>query len=316
MSIQYKAFDRHYGRQPWIDGSAMERTPVILASSVVFAPMNKNEPGALPTPYRHLCEDRKGFVDHLSPYTLGKSTMRIVIMQGSTILTQYMNDQLKEDMRRDELVAYGKLSQLEADEEAAQWSDQEWKKRWESFPRKLTTAMAKYHCVILLMRLYERIAEKYVDKYTLDSWTLDTFNFAQRAEKSGKKGRELGRTVFKASIKASFISYLADFSVHEVILLYGYYVFIQEQRRRNKKKLQPSSEEEIVAQGLTITLTLVKNSTLLLISRTIGLFMSSLGSAVGSCITPGWGTLLGANLGDGLAMAISDEVITLNPPVA
>jgi hypothetical protein len=30
---------------------------------------------------------------------------------------------------------------------------------------------------------------------------------------------------------------------------------------------------------------------------------------------PGWGTLIGGNIGDGLAMALSDEVITLNPPV-
>lgn len=44
-------------------------------------------------------------------------------MQGSTILTQYMNDQLKEDMKRDELVASGKVSQMEADDEAAVWAE-------------------------------------------------------------------------------------------------------------------------------------------------------------------------------------------------
>jgi hypothetical protein len=50
-------------------------------------------------------------------------TIRIVIMQGSSVLTQYMNDQLKEDMRRDELVADGKMSQMAADEEALLWSE-------------------------------------------------------------------------------------------------------------------------------------------------------------------------------------------------
>jgi hypothetical protein len=44
-------------------------------------------------------------------------------MQGSSVLTQYMNDQLKEDMRRDELVADGKMSQMAADEEALLWSE-------------------------------------------------------------------------------------------------------------------------------------------------------------------------------------------------
>jgi hypothetical protein len=34
-----------------------------------------------------------------------------------------MNDQLKEDIRRDELVAEGKLSVEEAEEEAAEWSE-------------------------------------------------------------------------------------------------------------------------------------------------------------------------------------------------
>ena len=195
-------------------------------------------------------------------------------------------------------------------------SQQEWSKRWATFPKKLTTALAKYHCIILVMRLYEKVAESRVDTVTLDALTIDTFDFAKRSAKSGKEGTELAGAVFRTTLKANFISYLADYSVHEVILLYGYYLYIQEQRRRNKKRLEPSSEEEIVAQGLNITMALVKNSTLLLISRAIGLVMSSVGSALGSCLVPGWGTLLGANFGDGLAMTISDEVITLNPPIA
>jgi hypothetical protein len=44
-------------------------------------------------------------------------------MQGSAILTQYMNDQLKEDMRRDELVARGKLAQILADGQGMQWAE-------------------------------------------------------------------------------------------------------------------------------------------------------------------------------------------------
>jgi hypothetical protein len=166
------------------------------------------------------------------------------------------------------------------------------------------------------MRLYERVADSLVDNVTLDSLTLDTFDYAKRSSREGNEGTELGRDTFGTSLKANFISYLADFSVHEVILLYGYYVYVQEQRRRNKKRLEPSSEEEIVAQGMNLAMTLTKNSTLLLISRAIGLVLSSFGAAVGTTVLPGWGTLLGANIGDGLAMAISDEVITLNPPVA
>jgi hypothetical protein len=172
----------------------------------------------------------------------------------------------------------------------------------------------KYHAIILVMRLYERIGESLVDTITLDALTLDTFDCAKRTA-NRKEGTDLGREMFRTSLKANFISYLADYSVHEVILLYGYYLYVNEQRRRHKKKLELSTEEEMVAQGLNLAMTLTKNSTLLLISRGIGLVLSSLGAAVGSCMLPGWGTLIGGNIGDGLAMALSDEVITLNPPV-
>lgn len=44
-------------------------------------------------------------------------------MQGTQVLTQYLNDQLKEDMKRDELVMKGKLSRVAADAEADEWAE-------------------------------------------------------------------------------------------------------------------------------------------------------------------------------------------------
>lgn len=49
--------------------------------------------------------------------------MRIVILQSTQVMTQFLNDQLKEDMARDELVAKGKLTQAEANEEADTWTE-------------------------------------------------------------------------------------------------------------------------------------------------------------------------------------------------
>lgn len=110
---------------------------------------------------RNLCEDRKRVLEHLHPKRLLKSvskqastirhssntvllwrrsvvershyhpsffppipqTVRVVIMQGTTIATHYMNDQLKEDMARDELVSKGKLTRKEADEESEEWGE-------------------------------------------------------------------------------------------------------------------------------------------------------------------------------------------------
>lgn len=44
-------------------------------------------------------------------------------MQGTQVATQYLNDQLKEDIARDELVAKGKLSPHEADVESDEWAE-------------------------------------------------------------------------------------------------------------------------------------------------------------------------------------------------
>ena len=103
---------------------------------------------------RKLCEDRKTPLEHLSPGSLSKSvsinntislcqcldcyiptnihsfslfsgflpqTFRIVVTQGSLILSTYANDQLQQDMAREELVAKGEMTQEEADEAAEEW---------------------------------------------------------------------------------------------------------------------------------------------------------------------------------------------------
>jgi hypothetical protein len=50
-------------------------------------------------------------------------TIRITFMQGSTIISQYMNDQLKEEVNRDELVTKKKMTPEEACEDSAHWSE-------------------------------------------------------------------------------------------------------------------------------------------------------------------------------------------------
>lgn len=42
--------------------------------------------------------------------------------QGSTIYSTYLSDQLREDMRRDDLVNEGRLSRSEADQQADDWA--------------------------------------------------------------------------------------------------------------------------------------------------------------------------------------------------
>lgn len=140
-------------------------------------------------------------------------------------------------------------------------------------------AFGKYHSIILVMRFYEHLASKWVDTVTLDKLTTDTFEAARRsAHQDHKSGSELASTVFSTCWRANLISYLADFSVHEVILLYGYYVYVQEQRRvRRLKPQDDEDEDERALQAGTLLFSVVKNSTLLAMSRAVGLLFSSLG---------------------------------------
>lgn len=189
----------------------------------------------------------------------------------------------------------------------------EWTKRWNDFPRRAGVALAKYHAIILVMRFYEHVASKIVDKYTLDKLTIDTFESSKRSAKGGKQGRYLAGEVFHTCMWANLISYMADYSVHEFILVFGYYVYVKE-RRRQRRKLPELADADI--HGGSLALSLMKSSTLLALSRAVALLFSSIGGALGSLITPAWGSLAGSNLGDALAMALAEEVISPNAPTA
>lgn len=43
--------------------------------------------------------------------------------QGSTVYSSYLSDQLREDMKRDDLVSDGKLTRTEADQQADEWAE-------------------------------------------------------------------------------------------------------------------------------------------------------------------------------------------------
>jgi hypothetical protein len=189
-------------------------------------------------------------------------------------------------------------------------AQREWRRRWESFPHRLLVALGKYHAILLMMRLYEAAASRFVDETLLDRLTMDTFEASRRfSAAENKSGRELASAVFSTCWRANLISYLADYSVHQVILLFGYYAYVRDQRRQRLLKHAVEDEDERALQAGTLLLSAIKNSTLLALSRSVGLLFSSLGGAVGSLFAPAWGSLAGAQLGDALALAASDEFI-------
>ena len=158
------------------------------------------------------------------------------------------------------------------------------------------------------MRSYEFIASKLFDEVTLDKLTMDTFLSAKRIKKEGKSGGDLARDMFSTCYKANIIAFLADYSVHQAILVFGYYAYVQSQRKRK--------DDTVTLHSGSVALSLLKRSTLLAFSRVFSLICASAGGAIGSVMWAGWGTIAGLNLGDATAAAfLTDEMMDGTPLV-
>jgi hypothetical protein len=48
---------------------------------------------------------------------------RIAVMQSTTVLTNYYNDQLKQDIEREERIAKGQLTRKQAEREEEAWQE-------------------------------------------------------------------------------------------------------------------------------------------------------------------------------------------------
>jgi hypothetical protein len=168
------------------------------------------------------------------------------------------------------------------------------------------TAFAKYHVITLVVRLYESIAAQRYDKVILDKLTMDPFFAAQKLTSKGNNDNQLvAREMFHTSLWANLISFMADYSVHQVILCYGYYIYVRERRKRD-------GEEEEGMNGAIVTSLLTK-SMRLLVSRAVGLAASSTGGAIGTVMWPGWGTLLCSNMGEGAAGVVLGDAAQAAP---
>jgi hypothetical protein len=168
--------------------------------------------------------------------------------------------------------------------------------------------------------LYESIAARYYDKVTLDKLTMDTFYKAKQLSDRDLAGDKMvvGMDMFRTCLWANAIGFLADFSVQQAILCWGYYRYIQERRKRLKAKssssatttttttIKAAKDDEEGLDGAILT-TMLKKSTHLFVSRSFGLVCSSAGGAVGTLFLPGWGTLLVSSMGDGAASMILDD---------
>lgn len=234
------------------------------------------------------------------------SSVRVSIQQSTLIMASFMSDQLEQDLKRSRLVDEGKLSQAEADERADEWEKEEWEKRWQVFPSRLLTAFAKFQVVTLVMRSYEYVADRLSrNKVLMDKLTMDPFHASQKiaAEHPAREERSIVVSeMFHTTFWANLIAFVADYSVHQALLCFGYYVYVQNQRKKKK----PENDDDDGELGAVFT-SLIKKSTQLAMARGFGLVCSAAGGAVGTLVWPGWGAMLGSSLSEGMAGVIMDD---------
>jgi len=95
----------------------------VLACSALSSSSNNDHHDLIYGFHRQLCEDRRGVFDHLRPRLFIKNTIRVVVMQSTTVVTNYYNDQLKQDMEREERVQKGEITRAQANKEDDEWQE-------------------------------------------------------------------------------------------------------------------------------------------------------------------------------------------------
>lgn len=167
-------------------------------------------------------------------------------------------------------------------------------------PYKIMVGLGKLQAITMVMRCYEFIAEKWFDEFTLDRLTMDPFGASVRASERTRSKGELAREMYSTCLWANVVAFMADYSVHQIILAFTYYRYYQSRKKR--KTVKDSDDFG------PLMLSYMTKSTSLIFSRGVGLFASALGGSCGSAFYPGWGTLVGAQLGDAIVASVFDEL--------
>lgn len=338
----------------------------LATSAASHVPQRFVLPSNITVSKRELCTDQKGFFDHLKSRSLMISTFRVCFLQASQVFTGYLTDQLHHESKLEEELTDGKISSLELEIRNSHWEEVEWDKRIKTIPHKIKTALVKYHALMLLMRFYEKVIGLMVEKALMEKLTKDAFKSAVHKSRSIEAGERkpdgYAREMFETCVYSNFISFLADYSIQQSILAYGYYLYIKNARKERKFNALKKKEDELnldyklsdfveddlfidpnaddivgddtsktnVIKNImpgdsrdnddsasvssfnpektgVIIYSLVYKSCHLIIARAIGLFMAGVGGAFGSSIRPGWGTVVGVQLGDACASVVLDD---------
>lgn len=243
----------------------------------------------------------------------------------------------------EELVDSGKLTPHEADELNEEWEEREWKLRIDALPKKIGLGLVRFHAITAFMRFYEMVLGRYIlkidgDKVSspisnesvnseaiavMDKLTRDPYQASKRTSQllsneehsPGKvisrdgietsTRRELASRMFSTCLWANVIPFLAELTVQQGVLFYGYGVYYMEKKRKKKERENrqrrengEANEEDECVDDTAYALSMLLRSCHLTIARSMSWVAASAGGAVGAIFWPGWGTVFGIQIGD------------------
>ena len=195
----------------------------------------------------------------------------------------------------------------------------EWDIRFDQLPTKIYDAILKVHAITIVMRVYEAIADRFCDDITIGDLTRDSFKAGIDVSSRIPDKKEVSRQMREICFWSNVIAFLADYTVHQVILIYGYAVYYRAKRnrqRKNRAKNGTTTNTDSTAVTAhdddalenTMALSFILKSSKLVASRAFGLFASSFGGAWGTTFWPGWGTTFGISMADSGVASIFDMI--------
>lgn len=133
--------------------------------------------------------------------------------------------------------------------------------------------------------------------------------------------RELSKRMFSTCIWANIIPFLAELTVQQGVVIYGYAMnYNARQKRMKRREIEEQQDgegneeaqqckeddgEDYISES-AYALSVMFSSSRLSIARSMSWIAASAGGAVGSVIYPGWGTVFGIQIGDTVVGALID----------
>lgn len=219
---------------------------------------------------------------------------------------------------------------------------------WDTRHNTTCGCTGRFHAITALMRFYETILGRYILKIDgdkscvnamssnesvnseaiaiMDKLTRDPYQASKRTSQlllneehspgkvistdgiESSTRRELMSRMFSTCLWANVIPFLAELTVQQGVLFYGYGAYYIEKKRKKKEmqnRLRRESKENgsVEEDGECIdesayALSMLLRSSHLTIARSMSWIAASVGGALGAIVWPGWGTVFGIQFGD------------------